>query len=107
MLIVTVLLGVCLLYDRTPDGVVLTKASEHGSVLTTVPARGDWKEVVDVDGGWDSEGVHVDAVDASRVETVIEHQVRDPSWDFSHRTDCGENPAVSNTSLVDVSGLDV
>ena len=85
MLVVSMILGESLLEDGSPETTISRDAGKESGKLA-----GTWlverEPVVNDNGGGNTEGVHVDTIDTSRVKLahVVQEGLFETAWDLSH-----------------------
>ena len=96
----------CFFKQWSPDGAILTNPCEHALVFWILFKL--WKSIINGHLDWHHECIQVECIDAILADAscggvfVIDEDVFDSSWDFSHGSCGGEDPAVSKHSLSDV-----
>ena len=104
--IVSMELGERLLDERSPEGIVITEFGENSGFFTICSL--DRKPVINDNSGWESETVEFEAVDSCSVLLVffVEEDLLDTAWHLGKRSAGSQEPAVSDETLVDVTGDD-
>ena len=99
-------LGKGLLNERSPEGIVITEFGENSGFRTITSS--DRKPVINDNSGWESEAVEFEAVDSCSVLLVffVEEDLLDTAWHLGKRSAGSQEPAVSDETLVDVTGDD-
>ena len=105
--VVSMELGKGLLNERSPEGIVITEFGEN-SGFRTINFSYYRKPVINDNSGWESEAVEFEAVDSCSVLLVffVEEDLLDTAWHLGKRSAGSQEPAVSDETLVDVTGDD-
>jgi len=95
----------CFFQQWSPDGTIFTNPCVHALIWKEFKI---WKSIINGHLDWHHECIQIKCIDASPVDAscgvffVIDEDVFDSSWYFSHGCCGGHDPAVSELSLIDI-----